>query len=139
MIISPSIESYFVGLGLNLQCPFNPRLMISYFVFISGTFSGFVQLFHVSETFQEYAQSYFATAAVTAAGLSFAIVASKIQKLSLFIHDLERIKKWDRLVNLFVMRISLHGAMWSKYIASFAIYFATDLGRDSFALPFPMW
>lgn len=53
--------------------------------------------------------------------------------------NFEVIKKWDGLVNLFVMRISLHGAMWSKYIASFAIYFVTDLGRDSFALPFPMW
>lgn len=185
MIISPSIESYFVGLGVNLQYPFNARLLMSYFVFISGTFSGFVELFHVAETIQEYAQSYFATAAVTAAGLSFAIVASKIQKLSVFIHDLENImqrrefafhtiisnqiksnsiammngisgrkyptslviydenfeiiKKWDGWVNLFVMRISLHGAMWSKYLASFAIYFLTDLGRDSFALPFPMW
>lgn len=53
--------------------------------------------------------------------------------------NFEIIKKWDGLVNLFVMRISLHGAMWSKYIASFAMFFFTDLGRDSFALPFPMW
>lgn len=60
---------------------------------------------------------------------------------SLVIYDenFEIIKKWDGWVNLFVMRISLHGAMWSKYLASFAIYFLTDLGRDSFALPFPMW
>lgn len=91
MIISPSIESYFVELGINVQNPFNGRLLISYFVFILGTFFGFVELFHVAETFQDYAQSYFATAAVTAAGLSFAIVASKIQKLSVFIHDLENI------------------------------------------------
>lgn len=91
MIVSPSIESYFVELGVSLQNPMNARLLLSYLVFITGTFFGFVELFHVAETFQEYAQSYFATAAVTAAGLSFAIVASKIQKLSVFIHDLENI------------------------------------------------
>lgn len=91
MIVSPSIESYFVKLGVSLQNPLNARLMISYFVFIAGTFFGSVELFHVAETFQEYAQSYFATAAVIAAGLSFAIVASKIQKLSVFIQDLENI------------------------------------------------
>lgn len=91
MIISPSIESYFIELGIILQHPLNTRLLISYFVFISGTISGFVELFYVAETFQEYAQSYFATAAVTAAGLSFAIVASKIKKLSVFIRDLEKI------------------------------------------------
>lgn len=91
MIISPSIESYFIGLGINLEYPFNARLVLSYLVFILGTFFGFVELFFVAETFQEYAQSYFATAAVTSTCLSFAIVASKNVKLSVFIRDLENI------------------------------------------------
>lgn len=101
MIVSPSIESYFVALGVSLQNPWNARLLISYVVFTTGTFFGFVELFQVAETFQEYAQSYFATAAVTAAGISFAIVASKIQNLSVFIHDLENImQKSEHLLQI---------------------------------------
>lgn len=51
----------------------------------------------------------------------------------------EKVKKWNRWINLLMVKVTPIGATLPKFILSFLLYFATDLGQSAFELPFFEW
>lgn len=51
----------------------------------------------------------------------------------------EQIEKQCKLAHLFIAKVTPVSIITPKVLASFFIYFSTNLSNDSFELPFPMW
>lgn len=51
----------------------------------------------------------------------------------------QQIDKLDRISYFSLTKLTLHGAMWPKFIVSFIGYYKNDLEANAFALPFVMW
>lgn len=51
----------------------------------------------------------------------------------------QRVEKMSDFVFMVVAKIAVQCAILPKCIGSFGDYFMSDLGRDAFQLPFPMW
>lgn len=51
----------------------------------------------------------------------------------------ENIQKMDQIIGFLIMKFVFPCVIFSKFITSYLAYFTTDLGSDSFELPFPYW
>lgn len=70
----------------------------------------------------------------------FYILGSKYQKSEAsFLKVNRQVEQLCGMVFTVAMKIFLQLIMLPKCIASFAIYFYTDAGIDSFELPYPLW
>lgn len=49
------------------------------------------------------------------------------------------VEKCSETIYFAVVKVSPQCVIYPKFIISYMLYFATDLGRDSFELPFPIW
>lgn len=85
-------------------------------------------------------------------GINFKFEYDFISNLKLFILESKYPKSWrfylntnrqverlSEIISMVVVRISLQCFMLPKCMVSFAVYFFTDSGSDSFELPFPLW
>lgn len=61
------------------------------------------------------------------------------KSMAYFLNSSQRVKRMTKTVFTVMMKIVLQFVILPAAIASFAAYFFTDSGRDSFALPIPMW
>lgn len=52
---------------------------------------------------------------------------------------IHRIDKWNRMIYLCMSKGVPLVVIWPTYIASFIIYYTSDLGEDAFTLPTPVW
>lgn len=51
----------------------------------------------------------------------------------------QQIEKWTKIVHLLLYKISLVSFVSPKLIASYFLYYTTDLGSEAFQTPFLMW
>lgn len=66
-------------------------------------------------------------------GLRFAASKAMYEKTN------SNVEKWCKILITAAMTAVLQSVMFSKFILSYFLYFATDLGRDAFQMPFPTW
>lgn len=50
----------------------------------------------------------------------------------------QQIEKWSKILNMLMRKVTTPCLALPKFIVSFVIYFATDLGNDAFQLQYPM-
>lgn len=58
---------------------------------------------------------------------------------ALFFETNQQVEKFTEIILMLFTKIILHCLVLSKCAVSFGVYFITDVGSDSFQLPFPMW
>ena len=51
----------------------------------------------------------------------------------------EKNEKWTKILDFVLLRVTLPGVIMPNFIISYFLYFATDLGSESFRFPFPKW
>lgn len=51
----------------------------------------------------------------------------------------EKFEKWTKIIYFVCMKVTLPGCMAPNFFISYYNYFATDLGREAFRLPYPEW
>lgn len=61
------------------------------------------------------------------------------QSRTFFLKINQQVERLSELIFMWVMKILLPFEVLPKSLACFGIYFLTDVGRDSFELPFPIW
>lgn len=57
----------------------------------------------------------------------------------IFESTVEMTEKWSKIVTFLAKKVSPLCGVLSRTIPSYILYFATDLGNESFALPVKMW
>lgn len=68
------------------------------------------------------------------------ILGSKYRKSeAFFFRTNQQIEQLCKMVSTVAVEIILQLVMLPKFVISFATYFFTDSGRDSFELPYPLW
>lgn len=50
-----------------------------------------------------------------------------------------QVERWSEVLKLALLNITTHFMIWPIAIISYFTYFTTDLGEDSFELPFYIW
>ena len=63
----------------------------------------------------------------------------RLKSRLLFFETNRKVEKLSEMIVFVIMKIALQCSILPKCIASIVDYFITDLGRDSFELPFPFW
>lgn len=60
---------------------------------------------------------------------------------SIDIHEAtnRQIEKICRILHMAMSKVPPHFVIWPKYFGCLGIYFTTDLGREAFELPIPLW
>lgn len=61
------------------------------------------------------------------------------EALSTYLKLDERIEIWSNLFHFLVVQVTVPLVIMPKFLISFYLYFATDLGSEAFNLPFPVW
>lgn len=51
----------------------------------------------------------------------------------------EKVESRTKWMYLAIVQASIPGLLLTNMVVSFKVYFTTDLGNDSFKLPFPLW
>lgn len=51
----------------------------------------------------------------------------------------DKLRKWFRFLNIFMVQMSPVAVTLPMFVTGIFAYHFTDLGRDAFALPFPIW
>lgn len=51
----------------------------------------------------------------------------------------QQVEKWSKFLKFALLNVTVHCMIWLTAIISYFTYFTTDLGRDSFDLPFYAW
>lgn len=50
-----------------------------------------------------------------------------------------QVEKWTKIIHFVFLALVIPSTFFSKLFFCFYLYFSTDLGTDSFELPFPFW
>lgn len=58
---------------------------------------------------------------------------------ALYVKTCSQIERLSKFIFMGMMKVALQCSILPKCIVSFGVYFFTDSGGDSFALPYPMW
>ena len=58
---------------------------------------------------------------------------------TIYVKVIHLIDKLSRFANLCILKVTLPCLILPRYVASFYIYFTTDVGNDAFELPLTMW
>lgn len=51
----------------------------------------------------------------------------------------QQVEKWSEIIFFVIVKMAPLGGTLSRVVGSFFFYLRTDLGRDAFELPVPMW
>lgn len=51
----------------------------------------------------------------------------------------KKVEKWTEVLYFGLFKVTVPAALLPNCLWSFYIYFSTDLGRDAFNVPFPIW
>lgn len=50
-----------------------------------------------------------------------------------------KIEKWTGFFNILIVYLTVPAIVMPQFITSYYFYFASDLGKESFSLAYPIW